>query len=340
MPKRSAERFSATLDLSNIERRESEIRQVKLSATLAAASGNGCVFAVLRDAASESEIRLQEASRAGNQVPTRSELKRNAKGRKMSSEIIKSIDRFGAEVVSMREAHTQRLDALQERLEEVEGKSERPRGAKSSGSAEEKHHREPFNKWLRNPLSESTKAALAQAESDYEKKDVSIGTGSAGGYALPKEISREIEARVRQLNPFRGLVSVRQASSSDFHVLVSMGDGAAGWVSETGTRSATNSPTLRDVAPTHGETYALPTATEWSLQDVFSTSEWLTTEAGDEFSSLEATSIVSGNGSTRPTGLLNTAPTAADDDASDAGGRCVGVHPERRRLDAYVRWAD
>jgi HK97 family phage major capsid protein len=122
---------------------------------------------------------------------------------------------------------------------------------------------------------------------------------------------------VRQLNPFRRLVSVRQAGSSDFHVLVSMGDGAAGWVSETATRTATNSPTLRDVAPTHGETYALPTATEWSLQDLFfDVSEWLTTEAGDEFSSLEATAIVSGNGTNRPTGLLNSAPTNVDDNAS------------------------
>ena len=207
-----------------------------------------------------------------------------------------------------------------ERLEGLEAGADRPRAGGSGNrySAADCEHKSIFLEWLRQPTNASRQARLSEAQDELSKKGVTIGTpGSGGGYALPKEISADIETRVRQLNPFRGLVDVVQVSSNDFHSLVSMGDGTSGWSTETGTRSATAAPTLRDVQPSFGELYAVVTASNWSLQDLFfNVQDWLVNDVSAEFSAVEATAIISGNGSAQPTGILNATPTLSADSAS------------------------
>jgi HK97 family phage major capsid protein len=103
-----------------------------------------------------------------------------------------------------------------------------------------------------------------------------------------------------------------------------MGDGTSGWSSETGTRSATSTPSLRNVAPSFGELYALPTASNWSLEDLaFNVQQWLVDDISADWSAAEATAIISGNGSSRPTGILNTNPTLSSDSASPMRGQNV-----------------
>jgi HK97 family phage major capsid protein len=117
---------------------------------------------------------------------------------------------------------------------------------------------------------------------------------------------------------------VDQCSSNDYKALVSMGDGTTGWVSETGSRAGTNSPTLRERAPTFGEQYAYPTTTEWALDDVFfNVQKWLVDEVAADWASQEATAIISGDGSSKPTGILASSPAANNDDGSPL--RAAGV---------------
>jgi HK97 family phage major capsid protein len=215
-----------------------------------------------------------------------------------------------------------RLNDHEGRFESLEAKIDRPRGGGDGDgrrrfSREDDEHKSVFLEWIRRPTDDRCKARLAEAQHAMSRKDVLLATPSAGGYGLPKEISSDIETRVRQLNPFRGLVDTVTVSTSDFHSLVSMGDGTSGWSSETGTRTATASPTLRDVAPTFGEQYALPTASNWSLQDIFfDVQNWLVQDVAADFAANEATAIISGTGSSQPTGILHTTPTATADYAS------------------------
>ena len=213
-----------------------------------------------------------------------------------------------------------RLDRSDDQREQQEALADRPRasGASAPGLTRDDHeHKSVFLDWVRKPADARCISRISEAQHELAKKDVSIGTTTAGGYGLPKEIASQIEVRVRQLNPFRSLVDVVQCSSNDFNYLVSMGDGTSGWSSETGTRSATGSPTLRNVAPTFGELYALPTASNWSLEDLqFNVQQWLVDDISADWSSAEATAIISGNGSNKPTGLLNSNPTSSDDASS------------------------
>lgn len=210
-----------------------------------------------------------------------------------------------------------KMGDFQDRIERLEAGADRPRSSTSSATPYQSEYCKTFLDWVRKPHDKVYETRLTEASHDLSKKDVSIGTASAGGYAVPEEISRAIESRERQLNPFRSLVRVERCTSNDYKALVSMGDGTTGWVAETGSRSATLSPTLRERAPTFGEQYAYPTTSEWALDDVFfNVQQWLVDEVSSDWASAEATAIVSGNGSARPTGILNTTPVATADDAS------------------------
>lgn len=245
------------------------------------------------------------------------------------SDLVKLIERIGEDFEGFRARESARIDALQDRVEQQEALADRPRasddGSTRSGlTAGQREHTKTFIEWVRKPSDAVRVNRLTENEHELGKKDVTIGTGAAGGFALPEEISRAIETRERQLNPFRRLVNVQQTSTNDWKELVSMADGTTGWVGETGSRTGTAAPTLRERAPTFGEQYAYPTASEWSLDDVFfNVQQWLVNEVAADWASQEATAIISGNGTNRPTGILNTTPTTTSDDASPV--RAAGV---------------
>jgi HK97 family phage major capsid protein len=71
-----------------------------------------------------------------------------------------------------------------------------------------------------------------------------------------------------------------------------------------------------------GTIYAYPQASEESMNDIFfDVSGWLVEEVADAFAAEEATAIISGSGTARPTGFLQATPTvAADDPPTRAAG--------------------
>jgi HK97 family phage major capsid protein len=241
------------------------------------------------------------------------------------SEIKTALDGFTSTVDKRLKAVTDENTELRDRLEELEAKGKTP--GKTSGSGDgaytrdQLEHKTVFVEWLRKPTDISRKQRLEEAQREMETKDVSIGTPSAGGYAVPTVIGDAIEKRVALVNPFRSLVRVQQIGTSNYTELVDLRGESVGWSSETGSRSGTNTPTLLEVAPTMGELYALPTVTEWSLDDIFfDVQNWLVTNVSDEMAAQEADAIVSGNGSDKPSGFLNTTPVSTSDDGSPVPG--------------------
>lgn len=199
-----------------------------------------------------------------------------------------------------------------ERLEELESRARSP--GKTAAEKVKDEYKRTFFDWVR------ARGQSAEHESkmvEIGKKDVTIGTAAAGGYAVPEEISRAIDKLERKYSPVRDLVKVVDVGTSDYKELISIRGATSGWVGETGSRTATNTPQLREVVPTHGELYAYPQVSEWSLDDIFfNVEEWLTNEVADEFAYQEGVAVISGNGTSKPTGMTNTAPVATADDAS------------------------
>lgn len=146
---------------------------------------------------------------------------------------------------------------------------------------------------------------------------MTIASGASGGFGVPEVIGKQIESMERKLSPVRDLVRVVQVGTSDYKELLNLKGASSGWVGESGARNATKTSLLREVVPTHGELYAYPQASEWSLDDVFfNVADWLAQECADSFAEQEGGAVITGDGANKPTGMLHTAPVATADDAS------------------------
>lgn len=200
-----------------------------------------------------------------------------------------------------------------ERIEELESRRNSP--GKTAQEIAKSEHKAAFVEWIRNAKSMSP--MHEQKLWAAEKKDVTIGSTTAGGFALPEEISRDIGLLQQKYSPFRSIVKVVTVGTNDYKELITINSATSGWVGETGSRTATLTPILRECAPTFGELYAYPQASEWSLDDIFfNVDAWITDNVARSFAIAESTAIVSGNGSSKPTGMLNTTPVTTADDAA------------------------
>ncbi len=224
-----------------------------------------------------------------------------------------------------------RAKILDERLDEMEASLDGMSTADASKAVRKdiKEHADVFDKWMRSAAQFGPKAADPHLASELKRlegeipeyKDISTATGAAGGFAVPEEIAREIGDQTRVLSPVRDLVNVIQVGTSDFKKLLNVHGENSGWVGETDARAQGTTPTFRERTPTMGTLFAYPRATEESMDDVFfNVGQMLIDVSAEEFAIQEGTAVFLGSGTNRPTGLLDTAPTAADDDASPLRG--------------------
>jgi HK97 family phage major capsid protein len=238
----------------------------------------------------------------------------------LASELQAKLDKIDADIKKGTEAKRNyeiELAQQKERIEELEARSKVP--GRSAQEKRQAQYKETFIDWIRNKgQSSDLESKLKQLHREaFEAKDVTIGTPAAGGYALPEEIARDIEKLELKFSPVRRLVKVVQTGSSDYKELVNLRGASSGWVGETGSRTATDTSLLRERAPTHGELYAYPQASEWSLDDLFfNVDQWIADEVADSFAREEGDAVIRGNGTNKPTGMTNTAPVATDDFAS------------------------
>lgn len=227
------------------------------------------------------------------------------------------------------------MQFLRERVEELESKGASP--GRTAVQKLEDEYKSAFTGWVRSrgqSVDDERKMSEIQRRVATEFKDVTIGSGAGGGFGVPEEISREIEKHELKFSPVRSLVKVVRAGTSDYKELLAINGATSGWVGESGARTATTTPTLREIAPTHGELYAYPQASEWSLDDVFFNVEsWLAESVGESFAVAEATAVISGNGTNQPTGMLNSAPTAVSDEAAT---RAAAVYEFVANVDASL----
>jgi HK97 family phage major capsid protein len=114
-------------------------------------------------------------------------------------------------------------------------------------------------------------------------------------------------------------VKVIQVSTTDYHILLNLRGATSGWSTETGTRGATSTMQFRDISlsSTFGELYAYPQVSNWALADLqFDVENFLAENVGDEFARQTGQVVLTGSGSSRPVGMLNTSPVTTADSAS------------------------
>jgi HK97 family phage major capsid protein len=214
---------------------------------------------------------------------------------------------------------TQESEHYKTRVEILEALSDRPKGTPAE-QIEQKH----LQAWVKHVRSGMKDPGLEAELKGYQKQLIELkvdsvlsGTALQGGNAVPKIISDEIEKLELAQSEILQQVNVVSTSSPDYNELVTISGANGGWAAETGSRSQSNAPNLRKVTITHGELYAFPRSSNWALEDLFfNVIAWLTQDAADTLAVSVSTAIHSGDGSSKPTGMTNTAPTNADDYAS------------------------
>lgn len=139
-----------------------------------------------------------------------------------------------------------------------------------------------------------------------EAKALSVGSDVDGGYLVTSAMSDRIITIVNETSPMRKLARVETISSDSLELIEDTQEFAAGWTTETGAVSVTNTPQLGKKVITAYELYAQPAATTKLIDDSSVDIEsWLAEKLADVFSRKENTAFISGDGSGKPKGILS-----------------------------------
>jgi HK97 family phage major capsid protein len=163
-------------------------------------------------------------------------------------------------------------------------------------------------------------AGFVRTGATIEMKAFTGVSGDAGGYAVPREIDRDIAAVMKSISPIRGIANVVQVGSAGYRKLITSGGTPSGWAAETAARPETATPVFAELAPPMGELYANPSASQAMLDDAaFDVEAWLAEEIAREFAKAEGAAFVNGNGVNRPRGFLQAPTSAAKDGVRPIG---------------------
>lgn len=155
---------------------------------------------------------------------------------------------------------------------------------------------------------------------EMQLKALTVGTDATAGNLAPAEYVEELIKIITEISPVRSVARIRQTSNKEIEVPSKTATFAAAWTAETGTRSETTGYTTSlNTIPTH-ELYALVDISSALLEDsVFDLEAEMNTEFAEQFAKAEGAAFISGDGTNKPTGIVNgstVASTAAANAAS------------------------
>ena len=144
------------------------------------------------------------------------------------------------------------------------------------------------------------------AINSFDKKSLSTGVDSDGGYLIPQIIKDNIHSTIEVLSPIRKLSNVMQISTSSVDILLNKKDLDVGWSAETANRDETSSPELCKKVITAHEIYAKPKATQKLLDDAaINVEEWIASEVSSKMAEIENSAFLNGDGNNKPKGILS-----------------------------------
>ena len=157
-------------------------------------------------------------------------------------------------------------------------------------------------------------ASLEDLSAD-ERKAMSAGSDPDGGYMLPHATQGRTLGKIYEMSVMRQMAEVQVISSNDIEGLLDNDEASAGWVSELGTRSDTNTPQVGKWRIEAHEMYAMPKASQRILDDAATDVEtWLSNKVANKFARVEGAAFWTGTGVGQPRGLAAYDTAATSDD--------------------------
>lgn len=162
-------------------------------------------------------------------------------------------------------------------------------------------------------------------ELGLDVKDLSTVVAEDGGYLVLPEYESEMDEILLETSPIRQVANVRQIGTRELILPVNRKGTTVAWIGETGTRTATDTPTISQEKFTAHEIYAYPLVTLQMLEDAtFDVEGWLQDEVVEALAIEENLRFVNGDGNGKPLGFLHdsiTKTAAASYDANTNWGQ-------------------
>lgn len=154
---------------------------------------------------------------------------------------------------------------------------------------------------------------------EMELKALTVGTAATAGNLAPAEYVNELIKVISEISPVRSVARVRQTSNKEIEVPSKTATFAAAWTAEGGSRTETTGYTTSlNTIPTH-ELYALVDISGALLEDsVFDLEAEMNTEFAEQFAKAEGAAFLTGNGTNKPTGILDGTTVASTTAAAAA----------------------
>lgn len=148
-----------------------------------------------------------------------------------------------------------------------------------------------------------------------ERKAMQAGSDPDGGYLLPNSTVGRMVTKLFEQSIMRQLATVQTISTDKIEGIIDNNEADAGWVSELGTRSDTNTPQVGKWEIQAHEMYAMPKVSQKLIDDASVDVEaWLAAKVADKFARVEGTAFCSGTGVGQPRGLFAYTTAATSDD--------------------------
>jgi HK97 family phage major capsid protein len=164
-----------------------------------------------------------------------------------------------------------------------------------------------------------TGVKLEDLEAD-ERKAMSAGSDPDGGYLLPNSTQGAMVTKLFEQSTMRQLASVQNISTNKLEGVIDNNEADAGWVSELGTRSDTNTPQVGKWEIEAHEMYAMPKISQRLIDDAATDVEgWLAGKVADKFARVEGAGFTTGTGVGQPHGLFSYTTAATGDDTRSWG---------------------
>lgn len=163
-----------------------------------------------------------------------------------------------------------------------------------------------------------TKAYYAE-QLGVEIKDLSTIVAEDGGYLVLPEYEREMDEILLETSPMRQVANVRSIGTRELIIPVNRKGTTVGWIGETGTRAATETPNISQMKFAANELYAYPLVTLSMLEDAdFDVEGWLNDEVTEALMLEENVQFVTGDGNGKPLGFLSSLITKVAAGSYDA----------------------
>lgn len=164
-------------------------------------------------------------------------------------------------------------------------------------------HQKAMDSYLRSGDDDGLRALT------LDGKSMNTAVAAEGGYLVDPATAETVQSVLSSSASLRAIASVVNVEASSYDVLVDHTELGAGWASENGSITETDSPQFDRISIPLHELSAMPKASQRLLDDAaFDIEGWLAGRIADKFATAEAAAFIAGDGIDKPKGFLTYAP--------------------------------